>query len=163
MDQQEFLATDLSRSPSFLGSSRLWMKTVFTRTSLSKVFTGCMVHIMFKEKQFEKCGVYPNINMIESVITSMQRIPGEAKKVRILKISQPRTFNAIIKLIGSGDIYSFHQILDHLNSTMRNGCSSQRLSNILSKYPDFIEEDSVMGGNSAHDYRITTWRYVAWE
>jgi hypothetical protein len=83
--------------------------------------------------------------------------------VRILKISQPRTFEAIIKLVSDGDIYSFHQILDHLNNTMRHGCTTQRLSNILSKYPDFIEEDSVMGGNSAYDYRITTWRYVAWE
>jgi len=99
-------------------------------------------------------------NMDETIETSTTL--GE-KKVRSLKIGQPRTFEAIIKLIGDGEIYSYHQILDHLNSTLRHGCTPQRLGNMLSKYPDFIEEDSIMGGNNSHEYKISTWRYVAWE
>tara|TARA_R110001632_G_scaffold18546_2_gene57307 strand:- start:36 stop:419 length:384 start_codon:yes stop_codon:yes gene_type:complete len=123
---------------------------------------GLTVHTQSKLKLFVKCGTYHHINIADYETTFMSATPGD-KKVRILKIGQPRTFKKIKDFMIDGDIYTFHDILDYLNSTMRDGCSSHRLANMLSKYPDFIEEGSVMGGNQAHEFKITTWRYVAWE
>ena len=81
--------------------------------------------------------------------------------MRVTKI-KTKLLSAIIKLMGDKEEYSFHTILDYLNSTTRQGSTPKELSNILSKYPDFECVGSILGGNDYSEYQVTTWTISKW-
>jgi len=56
----------------------------------------------------------------------------------------------------------FSKIKEHVNSKLRNGVTSSRLANILSKYPDFEKVGMTIypgevGGYSDQRYPISIW------
>ena len=82
--------------------------------------------------------------------------------MRTMGIRQPKTLGVIIKFMGDKGVYTHHTILDHINSTTKYGCTSQRLSNILAKYPDFERVGDVVGGSITSNFKISTWRISEW-
>ena len=79
------------------------------------------------------------------------------------KKGQARTCNCIVKLLKEVEEASFQKIKEHVNSKFKHGVTSQRLSNVLSKYPEF-EKVGMTGHKgqpgiySMSNYPISVWK-----
>jgi hypothetical protein len=84
------------------------------------------------------------------------------------KKGQARTCNRIVKYLQEVGEAPFPLIKEYLNTHLKSGVTSSRLSNVLSKYPEF-EKVGMTGYKgqpgiySKSNYPITIWRLSALE
>lgn len=74
----------------------------------------------------------------------------------------PATYDKIVEFLKEGDANT-NEIFEHINSTMRHGCTMGRLTNILAKMPDFHVVGTARIRNDRSRYAVNVWRYVRWE
>ena len=104
--------------------------------------------------------------MTDSVTTSMSTTPGDEKMpAKAVGNRQIKTSNEIIKFLREqGREAPSSKIYDYLNdrsrTSLRNGCTNARLSNILSKNPDFVEVGKVYLKDKY--YEVKVWRLADW-
>jgi len=82
------------------------------------------------------------------------------------KKGQSRTCNVIVEFLVKEHVASFTEIKEYVNGRLKYGVTSQRLGNILQKYPEFVKVGMVerqgyyqtADGNS---YKVTEWALSA--